>query len=224
MLLGDEIAAHRYRAMQRGHTEALMPMVTEVMAEAGAAFSDLDLLACTVGPGSFTGIRAGLAAAQGLSRALAIPLLGVTTLEAVAFAAARDAENSPANTSGAILAVALETGRTEFYLQCFSFEPAPVADASCVSPGDARAMLPEAPLVLAGDGARRLHEALANSEPVVTIAPGPGLPDARDVARIAARRVGDEGKASMALKPPPRPIYLHPPHVTVPRAGGRLRP
>ena len=222
VLRDDRIAAHSFRAMGRGHVEALVPMAAAVMADAGLEFSDLDFLAVTVGPGSFTGLRAGLAAAQGISRALGIPLLGVTTLQAVAFAAVRDTKDVPA---GARLAVALETRRADLYLQSFDFDLSPLADASSVLPQDGAAMLPDCPVVLAGDGAARLNEALAKPGPVVKIAPGPGLPDARDVACIAARRVAtgeidrDDGNASHL-----RPVYLHPPHVTMPKAQGRLRP
>ncbi len=216
-----DIMAHRYRAMQRGHVEALMPMAVAVLEQADIGFSSLDLVAVTVGPGSFTGLRAGLAAAQGIARALGIPLAGVTTLEAVAFAAARDVTGAPDATA---LVVALETRRADLYLQCFDFDLAPASDPASVLPQDAGAMLPDGPVVAAGDGASRLHEALAKSKQVVKIAPGPGLPDARDVAHIAAGRFGGKGKASIAHQSPPAPVYLHPPHVTVPKDRGRFTP
>ncbi len=219
LLQEDAITAHRYRAMQRGHVEALMPMVAAVLHDVGAGYSDLDMVAVTVGPGSFTGLRAGLAAARGIARALGIPLVGVTTLETVAFAAARDTGVVP---DAATLVVALETRRADLYLQCFALDLAPKCDPVSLLPQDAAALLPDGPLVAAGDGAARLHEALANRERVVKIAPGPGLPDAREVARIAANRFGAGGKASMTYHSPPAPVYLHPPHVTVPRDRGRL--
>ncbi len=78
------VCARRLVRMERGQSEALMPMVLDVLAEAGCGFSQLDLLAVTVGPGAFTGLRIGLAAARGMALASGIPCLGVTTLEAVA--------------------------------------------------------------------------------------------------------------------------------------------
>ena len=57
----------REALMARGHAEALMPMVAEVMQESGTAFASLDLIAATVGPGSFTGVRIAIAAARGLA-------------------------------------------------------------------------------------------------------------------------------------------------------------
>ena len=77
------VLARRFEAMLRGQSEALMPMVGAVLAEAGCGFKDLDAIAVTVGPGAFTGLRIGLAAARGMALAAELPLIGVTTLEAV---------------------------------------------------------------------------------------------------------------------------------------------
>ncbi|MCB1426400.1 MAG: tRNA (adenosine(37)-N6)-threonylcarbamoyltransferase complex dimerization subunit type 1 TsaB, partial [Notoacmeibacter sp.] len=66
----------------KGHAEQLMDVIAQAMAEAGAQWPDLTRLAVTVGPGSFTGIRVGVAAARGLALALDLPLTGITTLEA----------------------------------------------------------------------------------------------------------------------------------------------
>lgn len=68
-------------AMQRGQAERLVPMVAEVLGRAGLAFGDLARVVVTVGPGSFTGIRVGLATARGLGLALGVPVLGVSTLD-----------------------------------------------------------------------------------------------------------------------------------------------
>ena len=74
-------------AMVRGHQERLAPMTAELMAEAGARFDKLDRIAVTVGPGSFTGLRVGLAFAEGLQLAIGAPLAGIGTLEALAASA-----------------------------------------------------------------------------------------------------------------------------------------
>ena len=83
---GDKILFHHFAEMARGHAEALAPMVERAMRDAHMAFADLDRLGVTTGPGTFTGQRVGLAFMRGLKVALKKPLIGVTTLEAMAAA------------------------------------------------------------------------------------------------------------------------------------------
>jgi len=73
----------RWEAMTQGHDARLAPVVDEVMREAGAAFSDLKRIAVVVGPGSFTGVRVGVAFARGLALALDVAAAGVSSLEAL---------------------------------------------------------------------------------------------------------------------------------------------
>ena len=81
---GERLLASAYVPMERGHAEALAPMVEQVMREAGLGFGDLGRIAVTVGPGTFTGVRIGLAMARGLGLALGIPVCGIDTLTAIA--------------------------------------------------------------------------------------------------------------------------------------------
>ncbi len=78
------VAAHESMPMQRGHAEALMPLIARVMARAGQMFAELDRIAVTTGPGSFTGLRVGIAAARGIALAAGKPAIGITTLAAYA--------------------------------------------------------------------------------------------------------------------------------------------
>ena len=83
------IVAAESLPMARGHAEALMPLVARVMDQAGMAFSDLDRVVVTTGPGSFTGLRVGIAAARGIALAVDKPAVGLSTLFAYAAPANR---------------------------------------------------------------------------------------------------------------------------------------
>ena len=93
---------------------SLMPMVEDTLAESGLCYKDLNLVAATVGPGSFTGIRVGLASAIGIAYATAIPGVGYTTLEVLAHAAGKQA--------GPVLS-ALNAGKGEYYYQPYEISP-----------------------------------------------------------------------------------------------------
>src|SRR5436305_8407122 len=82
----NRILAHESQPMKRGHAEALMPLIARVMKTSGIAFTSLDRIAVTTGPGSFTGLRVGLSAARGIALAAAKPAAGLTTLTAHAAA------------------------------------------------------------------------------------------------------------------------------------------
>jgi tRNA threonylcarbamoyl adenosine modification protein YeaZ len=87
ILADGRIVAERFEAMERGQAEVLVPMIADVLAQADKTLEDIDALAVTIGPGAFTGIRIGLAAAHGLALARKIPSIGLTTFEAVAYPA-----------------------------------------------------------------------------------------------------------------------------------------
>ena len=103
--------AHKFVAMERGHAEALAPMVEDVMRDAGVAFSALEKLGVTTGPGTFTGQRVGLAFMRGLRVGLKIPLAGITTLCAMAHQAMAE--------TGLESGVAIhDARREEVYIEC----------------------------------------------------------------------------------------------------------
>ena len=151
-----QVVAQRFEEMARGQSEALMPMVTEVMAEAGVAFDALDLLAATVGPGAFTGLRIGLAAARGMALALSIPCVGVTTLEAVADGV------PPAEREGRNVLAALDAKRADLYVQLFSSDLEPLSEPEALMPADLTRLVSGAAVVV-GDAAGIALEALNES-------------------------------------------------------------
>ena len=114
---GEWLTRHAHEVRERGHAERLMPMMAEVMEEAGLAFSDLGRIAVTVGPGSFTGVRVGVAAARGLALASGIATVGATSLAVMA----RQADERLGEARGGrLLAVAVDARRGSVYLQLFA--------------------------------------------------------------------------------------------------------
>lgn len=189
---GGRVLAHASEVMARGHQERLAPMAERVMAEAGLSFDRLDRIGVTVGPGSFTGLRVGVAFAKGLGAALGLPTAGVGTLEALA-----------ADADGLAFA-AIDARRDQVYLQ--GFEDGRALMAPDVLPvAVAAARLAELAmgrsLTLVGSGA----PLLAGVSPGARILPVEGA-DARHVARIA-------GSRSAA---PLRPLYLRAPDARLP--------
>jgi len=112
--LGEEVVAEEHIDTMHGQAEALLLLVDKAMRVAGQVPAALDLVVATVGPGSFTGIRAGLAAAHGIALATGARLLGVTSFDAVAVRAATS--DSPETR---FLLVALESRREDLYIQFF---------------------------------------------------------------------------------------------------------
>lgn len=196
--LNDGPGPVRHAVMRRGHAEALMPMVAEIMEEAGLEFAGLDAIAVTTGPGAFTGIRIGLSAARGFALAAGLPVIGVTTLEAVA--AAQDSRGHP-------LLVALDSKRDDIYLQLFRADGAPVDGPRALLPEEIEAILPAGEAVaVAGDMADRVVCELDTRLPPLVRLTGPDLPDAAVVARIAVERwpatISAEAPSALYLRPP----------------------
>lgn len=213
------VAAHRRRAMERGHVEALMPMVIETLSGAGCGFDDLDWLAVTIGPGSFTGIRAGLAAARGIALARALPALGVDTFATVLWGLARA---PPDGADDRLRVIALDSRRKEVYLRIFSALGEPMSEPAMVAPDDVAIGLGDRAIVLAGSAAAGLEGVLRRAGLDVLAVPGLETPDAGDLAALAADRIAALAPGEAAE--PLAPLYLHPPHAVAPAAGGRLRP
>jgi tRNA threonylcarbamoyladenosine biosynthesis protein TsaB len=195
VLTGEEILAHSFEEMARGHAERLAPMVEETMAKAGIKFSQLDRLAVTTGPGTFTGQRVGLAFMRGLRIALKKPLTGITTLEVMAAAA---------QTSRA--AAIHDAKRDEAYLLLWAHGETVLQPEVLPFRTAVEKIRNFGPCALTGTGAPAAAEALGSDFFLTAIR----QPDALWVARLALSRAITEE--------PPAPLYLRAPDAKLPNA------
>lgn len=117
--------------MPTGQAERLFPALAELLARTNTAYKDLNRIAVTTGPGSFTGLRIGLSAARGLGLALSIPVLGIPSLLALSLVAQCNA-----------IAVLLDARRDEAYFQTFSGPGVPVGQPALLPMAEARARVP----------------------------------------------------------------------------------
>lgn len=106
------ILSSETQIMVRGHAEALMPLIASVMSQAALGFGDIDRIAVTTGPGSFTGLRVGIAAARGFGLAASRPVVGITTLAALAAPYIAADDTAP-------IASAIDARHHHVYLQLF---------------------------------------------------------------------------------------------------------
>ena len=182
--------------MTRGHAEALAPMVEEAMRDIEGGFPSLARIAVAVGPGSFTGIRVGLAMARAMGVALAIPVVGVSTL--AAFAAPLLSEPRTG-----IVASTIDARHGSVYFQLFEPSGRPLGPPRCDTLQECVRAIGAGPAWFAGDAA-----ALAASE-----AQRAGLPYDLDAARVAPDIVAlaRVGLAVDPAKSPARPLYVKPP-------------
>ena len=209
-----DVRASRSEPMARGHAERLVPMVKEIAEAAKHAVKSVDLVAVTVGPGAFTGLRVGLAAARGFALSAGAPCLGLTTLEVIA-AGIRPWPNQ--------LVVGIDSRRNDIYLQVFNSDGQPASEPAAILPEGVSRFVGTSgglvgPIPVAGDAASVLEECLSTGGAVVT-AIDARYPDATVLARLAAARwvPGDPIER-------PVPLYLRPPDAVMPIDGGRLRP
>jgi tRNA threonylcarbamoyladenosine biosynthesis protein TsaB len=204
-----EDAAFETLAPAKGQADRLIEPVEALLDKAGCHYRDLDLIAVNRGPGSFTGIRSAVALARGLALAAGLPVLGVTSLEALAAGAA---------SSGRLLA-AQDGRRGQVFVQPFAQavdgDRRPLAPPAALAPEAAASLLEPtgaAPWRLAGSGARLVRDALAGS---LEVDLDSTVLDARLVAGAALLALcrGERPTAGFELEP----LYLRPPDARPPR-------
>jgi len=189
--------------MVRGHAEALMPQIARVMAKADIDFTALDRIAVTIGPGSFTGLRVGVAAARGLAAAAHKPAVGVSTLTAMAMPLIVSDDSKP-------VVVVIDARNDQAYMQAFGEKGRELTPPPLAPPGTVFDGLPEGAVRVIGSAARKLA-ALGLRETIVEEG------DAPEIAWVAA--LGATAPADV----PPKPLYLRAPDAKPQQIGHLLQ-
>jgi tRNA threonylcarbamoyl adenosine modification protein YeaZ len=192
--------------MERGHAEALMPLIARVMGQSGMTFADLERVAVTTGPGSFTGLRVGISAARGISLAAKKPAIGLTTLSAYAAPYIHQDDTLP-------VTVAIDARHDHVYLQIFGPGGRVLVAPRIASLREAAKMSANGTARLVGNGAAMVASAWPANEAPPKLVEVQAAPDIKWVARI--------GVASSETQGPPRPLYLRQPDAQ-PQDAARL--
>jgi tRNA threonylcarbamoyladenosine biosynthesis protein TsaB len=203
------VLAEADEARKVGGAERLMPMIREVMQAAGLMFPELDRLAVTVGPGTFTGVRTGIAAIRGLALATGKPVVTMTSLSVMA---AHARGHLPRGDAGRALCVAVDARQGLAYVQVFDADGEAGLPA-LVSPEQAAGLIGRGKVFVAGSGAAAVAAAVAAAGGQAEA----GLPDLRPQARVLAM-------AAPSLVPVDRvvPLYLRAPDVKPQPDGSTL--
>jgi tRNA threonylcarbamoyladenosine biosynthesis protein TsaB len=205
---GDELVAEDSRRVSNAHGESLLPMVDGLFGRVGWRPGDVARWAVGIGPGSFTGTRIGLATAKGIALATGADLVGVTSLDAIAHGLAE---------GNAAVASVLDAGKGEVFLQV-RLGARLLLEPTHVRTEDAAARVAEVcreqPVVVAGEAATRLDWSPILGSVCLSADPPHDLPRASAVGLLALGRPADDADAL-------EPLYVRPPEITMPRAGGR---
>lgn len=193
--------------MERGHAEALLPLIDRLSSHVDGGFESLDRVAVTVGPGSYTGLRVGIAAARGIGLAADIPVVGVATLSAFL---------APlmAGERRGLFTAAIDAKHGQIYIQAIAVGGRTIIPPSLMTYRDAIRLLGSGPLIVTGSAAAILAaEARAQGVDAV-VSDTPSM--APDIAWVA--RLGALADPSQAL---PKPLYLREPDAK-PQDGARI--
>ncbi len=197
---GAPLASHR--AEGRDQAATLLPAIASTLEQAGVARNDLSLIAVTIGPGSFTGVRVGLAAARGLAVALGVPLAGITTTTALL---------AEARASDRLAVAAIDSHLGDWFCALGEGDRPPflASTEALVERIDGR------PCRVVGPQADALAPALADA--VAQVA----LPDAATIARLALEDGVERWRERNRVEGLPRPLYLRGVNITLPDGARR---
>jgi len=176
---GAEVLSRREGDASMSHSINLIEMIDEALRDAGAKLSEVDLFACAVGPGSFTGLRIGLATVKAFAAATRRPVIGISTLAAIAHAA---------DSSGNIVSL-LPAGRGELFAQMFSVSNGDVTALDSAAHLGARELLRRYESIdtqWAGEGVQKLQQYVQEVSPAEAKHAMPAASARHNANRLAA--------------------------------------
>lgn len=185
-----KVVAARHQALANGHAEALLPLIEATLAAAGMRPLELSRIAVTIGPGHFTGLRAGIAAAQGLIVATGAEAVGIDCFAVVA-------AGMPVAASGERRLIAFDSKRDEAFVKLDGEAPFAASPGAFDATGGA--------FLIGGDRGEAFAARLRDLGKTVRIAESPSLPRADLLAPLAARAAPTTKLV---------PLYIHPPAIT----------
>jgi tRNA threonylcarbamoyladenosine biosynthesis protein TsaB len=189
----DKVIASESAMLGRGHAEALLPMLERVIAKLDGGWPKVERIGVVIGPGSFTGLRVGIAAARAAALAIPCPVIGISTLAALAAPLFAVSEGVP-------IAAAIDARHSNVYFQIFSPEGRPLGDPVALSLDEAASRIGAEPVHLVGDAAQALQAAVLQAGGVVKSSLFEAVPDIVSVAKLAV--------VTSPRKAPPDPLYV----------------
>ena len=204
----EGVLASAHTGKGRQHAESLAPQIDFVRRQAGIEFSELGVVAVDIGPGLYTGLRVGISSATTIAHALGIPMIGISSLDLLAF---------PARWTSRLIVTALDARRGELFTALFRKVPGGIQrirDPQVNTPQEllAELMTIEEPALLVGDGALRYQEIFSSIRRVEMAEQGLANPSARSLVQLAhAQALREEFVPSRDIKP----IYLRQPDAEI---------
>lgn len=204
----EGVLASAHSAKGKRHAENLTPAIEFICEQAQIELSEIGLVAVDVGPGLFTGLRVGVATAKAIAFALRVPMIGVSSLDLLAF---------PVRFSPRLIVAAIDARRSELYYAFYRQVPGGVQRISEHAVGSADDLASELlaigeEVLLVGDGAHRYREAFDGLAKVEIVDPGNSYPSAASLVQLAhARALREDFTQIDAIEP----IYLRRPDAEI---------
>jgi tRNA threonylcarbamoyl adenosine modification protein YeaZ len=189
----DKVIASESALLGKGHAEALLPMLERVIAKLPGGWSAVDRIGVVVGPGSYTGLRVGISSARAAGLATGRPVVGVTTLSALAAPLVGISEGVP-------IAAGIDARHGNLFFQLFSPEGRPIEKPAALSVAEAVQIIGDRPVHLVGSASPALNSFLSQTGGTAKSSVAEAAPDIVWVAKLAA---ATDPKSS-----PPDPVYV----------------